>query len=93
MEYFDDDIRASNGNIIGLACGPLSRPRYINDKIEVELLEFKREIEERFAKSDVNAKFVFPLMQQQLHAKSPQTSTKHGNSKTFDFPPVLLSYL
>lgn len=41
----------SNGNIIGLACGPLKNKRYINPKIEAELVDFKKEIEEKFAKS------------------------------------------
>jgi hypothetical protein len=54
MEYFDNDVRASNGNIVGLACGPLTRPRYINEKIEEELIEFKKEIEERFEASNTN---------------------------------------
>lgn len=76
MDYFEDDIRASNGNIIGLACGPLTRQRYINDKIELELIEFKKEIEERFAKSQMNKNFVYPRLP--MHTKSPQTSTRHG---------------
>ena len=41
----------SQGNIIALACGPLKRKRYINPKIELELVDFKKEIEEKFAKS------------------------------------------
>lgn len=45
--------RASNGNIIALACGNLTRPRYINPKIEAELVDFKKEIEEKFAKSQL----------------------------------------
>lgn len=52
--------RAANGNYISFACGPLKRPRYINEKIEQELIEFKIEIEERFEKSEVNAKYKFP---------------------------------
>ena len=76
MDYFDDDIRASNGNIIGLACGPLTRPRYINDKIELELIEFKKEIEERFAKSETNKKFVYPRLP--THTKSPAATARHG---------------
>lgn len=55
--------RSSNGNIIGLACGPLQKQRYINPKIEQELVEFKREIEEKFAKSSLRS-FVFPLKKQ-----------------------------
>ncbi len=38
----------SKGNIIALACGPLTKQRYINPKIEAELLDFKIEIEEKF---------------------------------------------
>jgi len=34
-----------------LACGPLKNKRYINPKIELELVDFKKEIEEKFAKS------------------------------------------
>jgi len=34
-----------------LACGPLKKKRYINPKIELELIDFKKEIEEKFAKS------------------------------------------
>ena len=54
--------RAANGNYVSYACGPLRRPRYINEKIELELVEFKKEIEEKFAKSKVNKLFRFPLM-------------------------------
>ena len=43
--------KTSQGNIIALACGPLKRKRYINPKIELELVDFKKEIEEKFAKS------------------------------------------
>jgi hypothetical protein len=46
-----DEPRASNGNIIALACGPLKKARYVNPKIELELVDFKKEIEEKFYKS------------------------------------------
>ena len=52
--------RTSQGNIIALACGPLTKPRYINPKIEAELVDFKKEIEEKFAKSKLRS-FKFPL--------------------------------
>ena len=39
----------ANGNYVAYACGPLKRPRYINERIEQELVEFKKEIEEKFA--------------------------------------------
>jgi hypothetical protein len=31
-----------------LACGPLVKPRYINPKLEKELVEFKKEVEEKY---------------------------------------------
>ena len=46
-----NEPRASNGNFIALACGPLKKPRYINQKIEQELVDFKKEIEDKFQKS------------------------------------------
>ena len=51
--------RTSRGNIIALACGKLQRPRYINPKIETELVDFKKEIEEKFDKSALR-KFQMP---------------------------------
>lgn len=47
----EDELRASNGNIIALTGGPLKKPRYINQKIELELIDFKKEIAEKFKKS------------------------------------------
>lgn len=47
------------GNIVGLANGPLLRKRYINQNIERELFKFKNEIEEKFAKSPL-ATFSMP---------------------------------
>jgi len=49
--------------LIGLACGPLKKPRYINPKIETELLDFKKEIEDKFRKSKLRT-FKFPLMKE-----------------------------
>ena len=59
---FSVERRAANGNYIAYACGTLKRPRYINEKIEQELVEFKIEIEERFAASKVNKVFRFPRL-------------------------------
>lgn len=56
----NQEQRTSTGNIVALACGPLKRERYINQKIEQELVDFKKEIEEKFAKSKLRA-FKFPL--------------------------------
>jgi hypothetical protein len=59
-ELLEGEVRTSNGNIIALACGPLKRgKRYINPKIELELVEFKKEIEDKFAKSLLK-RFVMP---------------------------------
>lgn len=49
----------ADGNIIALACGPLRKKRYINPKIEQELVEFKKEIEEKYEKSPLR-RFVMP---------------------------------
>jgi hypothetical protein len=43
-----------------LAFGPLTKPRHINPKIEAELVEFKKEIEDKFKKSKLRT-FKFPL--------------------------------
>lgn len=44
-----------------MACGPLKNPRYINPKIEAELVDFKKEIEDKFKASKLRT-FKFPLM-------------------------------
>ena len=49
-----------NGYIVALACGPLKKPRYINENIEKELADFKMEIKEKFEKSTMNKTYVFP---------------------------------
>lgn len=51
--------KLSSGNIMVLACGPLRKKRYINPRIELELVEFKKEIEEKFEKSALR-QFVMP---------------------------------
>lgn len=54
------DDKSPEGNIIGYACGPLKKPRYINLKIEKELVDFKKEVEVKFNKSPLKP-FNFPL--------------------------------
>jgi archaellum biogenesis ATPase FlaH len=56
----EDDRILPNGNTPAYACGPLKKERYINPKIEQELIEFKQEIEDKFHESEVNRIFVFP---------------------------------
>ena len=50
-----------NGNI---ACftsdNPPKRDRYVNPKIEEELIEFKQEIEEKHHESEINKTYKFP---------------------------------
>ncbi len=54
-EALSVERRAANGNYVAYACGPIiGRNRYINERIELELVEFKREIEDKFARSAVN---------------------------------------
>lgn len=66
----EGEQRTSQGNIIALACGPLKKKRYINHKIELELVDFKKEIEEKFEKSPLR-RFVMPLMQQSITEGAP----------------------
>ena len=49
----------TNGNIPAFACGPLTRERYINERMEIELKNFKFEVESRFKKSAIT-KYKFP---------------------------------
>jgi hypothetical protein len=51
-----------------LACGPLKKPRYINDRMEEELGLFKEEIERRFAKSKIT-EFTYPRARSKSLAK------------------------
>ena len=78
-ESFSVERRLGNGNYVAYACGPLRRPRYINERIEEELIEFKKEIEERFAKSKVNASFKFPHIKEETMNATPGT---HGKNPT-----------
>ena len=68
--------RNSRGNIIALACGKLQRPRYINPKIEAELVDFKKEIEEKFAKSKLRS-FKFPLKKMVPKLPDPMRSSRY----------------
>jgi hypothetical protein len=57
----------NNGCIYAHACGPLTKPRYINMKLEKELIQFRKEVEIKFAKAPTNAyKF---LKGQEAHFK------------------------
>ncbi|CAI2387707.1 unnamed protein product [Moneuplotes crassus] len=61
--------RLSNGNIPAYTAGPLQRERYINPKMEAELVTFKKEVDKRFKKSLLKD-YKFPLKDretQRLH--------------------------
>ena len=60
MKNYDEAIKLPNGNIPTFACGPLTKQRYINPKIEEELVEFKHEIEEKYHASSINYTYKFP---------------------------------
>jgi hypothetical protein len=48
-----------DGRVYSLACGPLVKPRYVNPMLEKELVEFKKEIEEKHSIASTKA-YVFP---------------------------------
>jgi hypothetical protein len=55
-----DGLVLDTGYEVSLACGPLTKERYINPKIEEELVEFKEEIREKFHASKMNKTYKFP---------------------------------
>ena len=62
--------RLSNGYIPALACGPLKRQRYINDRMEIELENFKIEVARRFKNSKIT-EFQFPRALNKSGSNSP----------------------
>ena len=75
----NQEHRTSKGNIIALACGPLHKPRYINPKIEKELVDFKQEIEEKFQQSKLRT-FKFPFKKIIPKLPDPLRSTRYNGS-------------
>ena len=74
----DNEEKTEQGNIIAYACGPLKRHRYINPKIEQELVEFKKEVEEKFKISPLNS-YKFPLKQTGNKAREDSTNRESEN--------------
>ena len=70
------------GYIVSLACGPLKKPRYINQAIEKELAEFKIEIKEKCEKSIVNKTYVFPRVLVATKSQATEEEGPGGDSKT-----------
>ena len=62
---------------MALTNGPLTKQRYINKKIESELIDFKKEIEEKFAASELRV-FKFPL-KKQSRLPDAMRSTRYGS--------------
>jgi hypothetical protein len=87
-----------SSNIVGLACGPLRKPRYINPKIEKELVEFKKEIEEKFEKSEVKH-YKFPFVYEDGFLPEPRKSSQleslgsGGKRNSKDGQSQLIQYL
>jgi hypothetical protein len=61
----------STGCTFSFACGPLSKQRYINPKLERELIDFRREVEAKHAKAET-ARYRFP--RRELHAENTATT-------------------
>lgn len=80
-------MRLSNGNIASFTSIEAQveiesgKKRYINPKIENELIEFKEEIEEKFWQSEMNKNFRFKRMEQNLRAVDSVSSPVTGLSK------------
>ena len=69
-----------NGYQIALACGPLKKARYINAAIEKELTEFKEEIAEKHAKSEMNKTYVFPRSERVVYGSQQEMSAAAMNA-------------
>ena len=80
-----NETRLSSGNLMALACGPLKRQRYINPKIELELIDFKKEIEEKFEKSPLRS-FSMPrrsVRDDNQRNMSPDAGSNVGSANIF----------
>ena len=104
----DEQHRLSNGNIAAFTClqaqlqiSSGNKNRYINPKIEQELVDFKQEIEEKFHDSETNKYYKFKRVEpgnsknrQELASLMRQTNKmpkKLGDSAQDSSPEVPLS--
>lgn len=78
----NQELRAPGGNIIAFTGRPLENisDRYINPKIEEELKDFKKEIEEKFAKSRLK-NYSFPLKKQMPKLPNPNMRSARYETK------------
>ena len=75
-----------SGYTVSLACGPLKKARYINPKIEKELVEFKEEISEKYEASDMNKTYSFPKKSGQIN---PRISRNFASSQESSLQPTV----
>jgi hypothetical protein len=71
-DIFGVETKTSKGNIIANAFWgfwPSNEERYINPKMEDELVVFKKKIASRFEKKDIKVNFEFPRIGSQFHQK------------------------
>jgi hypothetical protein len=60
---------------------PIEKPSYYNEAIELELVVFKKEIEDKYAKSIVNRDFIMPLLPESENESHPVINTQRSLSR------------
>jgi hypothetical protein len=69
---------------------PIEKPKYANEAIELELVIFKKEIEDKYAASIVNREFIMPLLPESedesqtapvFNTHRPQSSKRRHSSR------------
>ncbi len=70
-----------DGNIIGLTNNQAINPkRYINSKIELELVDFKQEIEEKYKNSEIKS-YIFARKSIKRRNEKSQTKSYQANKQ------------
>jgi hypothetical protein len=72
FDIFGVEEKTKHGNIISNAFWgfwPTGEERYLNPKMEDELVIFKKKIAGRFESRDISTQFEFPRIGSQLHQK------------------------
>jgi len=65
--------------------------RYINEKVEKELVDFKTEIEEKFIRSDINSTYVFKRTRKKIRvSKSPEDLESRQIEPSYTFNEKIL---
>ena len=89
ISYAVEDV-LPNGNYVAYACGPMMWERYINDKMEMELTYFKREVEKWFQKTWIDKEYAFPRWSTKVKYDWIIPSAKHGET-TKEKPSQMMS--